>query len=282
MDKNEIYQEVTGLLIKLFEFAADDIPPESRLYEDLELDSIDAVDMVVHLQKKAGTKLSLRCLKPCARFRMWSTRLNNLSAKSKTPCVADDLFRRSRLLTGLMLLAWPFLIGFGLTHNSLHWLLPLMALLLMCRLRQARHNVGDSNALCGVTERCAGGYRAVYGKLSAESAPVAAALSRGRESGHAGCIGGSLWTAMPLVERLARLREPNLPPEGIRYTRNVTHIWCSFFIVNGSIALLTVMKGDMQLWTLWNGMIAYILMGTLMATEWLIRQRVMKKVKRNE
>lgn len=95
-------------------------------------------------------------------------------------------------------------------------------------------------------------------------------------------FGGSLWTAMPLVERLARLREPNLPPEGVRYTRNVTRVWCVFFIVNGSIALLTVMKGDMQLWTLWNGMIAYILMGTLMATEWLIRQRVMKKVKRNE
>ena len=44
------------------------------------------------------------------------------------------------LLTGLMLLAWPFLIGFGLTHNSLHWLLPLMVLLLLLRLHQARQN----------------------------------------------------------------------------------------------------------------------------------------------
>ncbi|KFF69805.1 acyl carrier protein [Pectobacterium brasiliense] len=58
MDKNEIYQEITGLLVKLFELDADDIKPGSRLYEDLELDSIDAVDMVVHLQKRIGRKIS--------------------------------------------------------------------------------------------------------------------------------------------------------------------------------------------------------------------------------
>ena len=44
------------------------------------------------------------------------------------------------LLTGLMLLAWPFLIGFGLAHNSLQWLLPVMALVLLLRLRQAQRN----------------------------------------------------------------------------------------------------------------------------------------------
>lgn len=63
MDKNEIYQEITGLLVKLFELDADDIKPESRLYEDLELDSIDAVDMVVHLQKRIGRKISLEIFK---------------------------------------------------------------------------------------------------------------------------------------------------------------------------------------------------------------------------
>ncbi|SQB36820.1 Uncharacterised protein [Citrobacter koseri] len=47
-----------------------------------------------------------------------------------------------QLLTGLMLLAWPFLIWFGLTHNSLHWLLPLMALLLFLRFRQTRRQAG--------------------------------------------------------------------------------------------------------------------------------------------
>lgn len=52
-----IFQEVTELLHKLFEIDPQDVTPESRLYEDLELDSIDAVDMVVHLQKKTGKKI---------------------------------------------------------------------------------------------------------------------------------------------------------------------------------------------------------------------------------
>ncbi|MNG36511.1 Acyl carrier protein [compost metagenome] len=44
-------------MVKLFELDADDIKPESRLYEELELDSIDAVDLVVHLQKTTGKKI---------------------------------------------------------------------------------------------------------------------------------------------------------------------------------------------------------------------------------
>lgn len=56
-DQHAIYQEVSALLTKLFEIDPSDITPEARLYEDLELDSIDAVDIVVHLQKKTGKKI---------------------------------------------------------------------------------------------------------------------------------------------------------------------------------------------------------------------------------
>lgn len=56
-EQETIYQEVAELLHKLFELDPQDITPESRLYEDLELDSIDAVDMIVHLQKKTGKKI---------------------------------------------------------------------------------------------------------------------------------------------------------------------------------------------------------------------------------
>ncbi|WP_346827071.1 acyl carrier protein [Serratia inhibens] len=57
MDKQDIYLQIQTLLVKLFELDADDIKPESRLYEELELDSIDAVDLVVHLQKTTGKKI---------------------------------------------------------------------------------------------------------------------------------------------------------------------------------------------------------------------------------
>ena len=56
-EQHTIFNEVTELLHKLFEIDPGDVRPESRLYEDLELDSIDAVDMIVHLQKKTGKKI---------------------------------------------------------------------------------------------------------------------------------------------------------------------------------------------------------------------------------
>ena len=45
-EQKAIYEEVSALLVKLFEVDPQDIKPEARLYDDLELDSIDAVDMI--------------------------------------------------------------------------------------------------------------------------------------------------------------------------------------------------------------------------------------------
>lgn len=180
-----------------------------------------------------------------------------------------------RLATGAIVLAWPLLVGFGLAHNGLHWLLPVMALLLLARLFQVRKQVGpmrgvlQSVALAGIALCTASALLKAHQLLLFYPVVVNLVML--------GVFGSSLWSTMPLVERIARLREPDLPPEGVRYTRQVTRIWCLFFIINGSIALFTALHGDMALWTAWNGVIAYLLMGTLMAAEWLVRRRLMKR-----
>ena len=180
-----------------------------------------------------------------------------------------------QLLTGLLLLAWPFLIWFGLAHNSLHWLLPLMALLLFLRFRQTRRQAGPLRvvtqvvAVAGIT-LCIASYLLKTHQLLLFYPVVVNGVMLS-------IFGGSLWSAMPIVERLARLRDPNLPEAGVRYTRRVTQIWCAFFIINGSVALFTALNGDMTLWTTWNGMVSYLLMGTLMVGEWLVRQLVIKR-----
>lgn len=83
----------------------------------------------------------------------------------------------------------------------------------------------------------------------------------------------------PAVEALARLKEKNLPPEAVRWCRGVTKVWCAFFIVNGSMALATVLIGDRDLWLAWNGFGSYIAMGALFAGEWLLRQRMQRRTK---
>ncbi len=49
--RDDIFRNVSQELHSLFDIAEQDITPEARLYEDLDLDSIDAVDLVVRLQE---------------------------------------------------------------------------------------------------------------------------------------------------------------------------------------------------------------------------------------
>lgn len=80
-----------------------------------------------------------------------------------------------------------------------------------------------------------------------------------------------------VIERLARLHEPDLPATGVAYTRCVTQVWCGFFIVNGSVSLWTALFASDAVWALYNGVISYALMGILFAGEWLVRKRVKAK-----
>jgi uncharacterized membrane protein len=87
----------------------------------------------------------------------------------------------------------------------------------------------------------------------------------------------SLYYPPSIVERLARLREPNLEPAVIRYTRRVTQLWCGFFVINGAIALGTAIWASPAIWSLYNGLIAYLLMGALFGAEYCIRCRFKRR-----
>lgn len=88
----------------------------------------------------------------------------------------------------------------------------------------------------------------------------------------------SLSLAKPptIIESLARLQKPDLPPSGVRYTRNVTMVWCVFFMINGLISGYTALYCDIQSWMLYNGFIAYLAMGALFGLEFLFRKCVVK------
>ncbi|AJI75460.1 phosphopantetheine attachment site family protein [Francisella philomiragia subsp. philomiragia ATCC 25015] len=54
--KEQIFVQLQDILNNLFEIDKDDVTLDSTLYEDLDLDSIDAVDLVVQLQNFTGRK----------------------------------------------------------------------------------------------------------------------------------------------------------------------------------------------------------------------------------
>jgi len=55
--KESIYQHVKSVLVELFEIESDAIVPGAMLMEDLDIDSIDAVDIAVEMQELTGQKI---------------------------------------------------------------------------------------------------------------------------------------------------------------------------------------------------------------------------------
>ena len=54
--EQQIFAELKKVLTETFEIEADKIVPDAKIYEDLDIDSIDAVDLIVKLQPFIGTK----------------------------------------------------------------------------------------------------------------------------------------------------------------------------------------------------------------------------------
>jgi uncharacterized membrane protein len=178
-----------------------------------------------------------------------------------------------RLLTGVLLVSYPLWVWWGLSRGSPRVLaLVLLGLLLV------------STALRG---RAAGRGRA--GPLLV--LPVATALMLGLAAwlDAAGLVlmvpvainavlllafGATLRRgAMPMVERFARLQEAELVPAQQDWCRTWTRIWCGFFLGNGGIALVLVLAAPLSWWAFYNGLLAYVLMGVLFASEWVLRRR---------
>ena len=63
MTRDEIYNELKITLIELFEIEPELITLEANLYEDLDIDSIDAVDLMVKLKEITGKKIDAEIFK---------------------------------------------------------------------------------------------------------------------------------------------------------------------------------------------------------------------------
>jgi uncharacterized membrane protein len=106
--------------------------------------------------------------------------------------------------------------------------------------------------------------------LAIKSYPVALSLSL------ASLFTYSLLNPPNMIERFARMVEPNLNEQGVRYTRKVTMVWIGFFICNAVVSFGTAVYGDLEVWTFYNGFLSYVCVGGLMGVEFIVRQFVKK------
>lgn len=168
-------------------------------------------------------------------------------------------------LIGLLSLLYPLAVYWGLQSLGPRWIAAMLAGLLLIRLLMLGQHWSRPLWLCGLAYA---GFAAWHDQaLSLLFYPVVvnAVLLL--------IFAGSLRYPPSLIERIARLQQPDLPPQGVIYTRRVTQVWCGFFVVNGGLALATALYCRFEVWSLYNGLIAYLLMGLLFAGEYVIRRR---------
>jgi len=176
---------------------------------------------------------------------------------------------KGKLLTiafAVVSLAYPLIVYFGLQHFEPRWVAAFLVTMVLVRLFSypTRSSFGIAAAAISL------GLLAWVGNvwLPLKLYPV------GVNVFFLITFGLSLIYPPSAVERLARIKEPNLNAEGVIYTRRVTQVWVCFFVINGSFALGTAFWASDAVWTVYNGLIAYCLMGLLAGVELLLRRRL--------
>ena len=55
--RDEIFEQVKSLIVELFEVEPAKVTLDAQLYQDLEIDSIDAIDLILRLKDYTGKKV---------------------------------------------------------------------------------------------------------------------------------------------------------------------------------------------------------------------------------
>lgn len=192
---------------------------------------------------------------------VWCTAPPRLMSRSRAAASA---------LLAALLLAYPLAVYWGLAHLS-----PRTIALLLLAVLLLRWALGDA----APWQRSAL-VVAVLLALAALAGDVALPLKLYPVAINATLLAVfalSLRRPPTLIEVIARRHEPSLPPAGVAYTRRVTQAWCLFFALNGAVALATALAASDEVWMLYNGLVAYGLIGAMFAGEWLIRRHARRR-----
>ncbi len=170
---------------------------------------------------------------------------------------------RGGVLTALVL--YPFLVGYGLAQGYFVWVSVLLMVLGLLRLLSKGNTL--LWPLTGLAILCGGLSLISKDQHWLKLYPVLMSI------GSCVIFASTLLRPPSMIERFARLAEPDLPAEGVAWTRKVTMVWCGFFILNAAIALYTVYWAQIRIWVIYNGFISYVLMGCLLLGEYILRKR---------
>ena len=179
------------------------------------------------------------------------------------------------LLTGLLIILYPFFVYWGLGHLPPRLLAAIILGMFVLR----------SLSMSGFKKQNLAPFLPLFAAVVVSCALVAW-LNDGKYLLHLPWVialtfcwtfARTLIKPPTLIENFARLDFPILPPPAIRYCRRVTWIWTLALAANALFCLYLALRADVKLWTLYNGFICYILIGALFLIEYLVRRTQVPK-----
>lgn len=165
----------------------------------------------------------------------------------------------------MLMVIYPFLVGWSLSHGHFLWVSVMLIALGIVRLFSQGNQL--MMPLTWFAILCGGLSLLLKDHAWLKMYPVLMSV------GACFIFASTLIKPPSMIERFARLAEPNLPESGVIWTRKVTIVWCVFFVINALIALWSVLFAPMKIWVIYNGFISYVLMGILLLGEFILRKR---------
>lgn len=88
-------------------------------------------------------------------------------------------------------------------------------------------------------------------------------------------LAATFWTSLrpgreSVIERIARIQRgiSELPPTAARYCRRLTRLWTAFFVANAAAVGMLALWASAGWWALYSGLVAYLLVGSLLVLEY--------------
>lgn len=98
-----------------------------------------------------------------------------------------------------------------------------------------------------------------------------------------GLFGGSLIKKDPIVVHFATMIQPQINDHPgkdkiIKYCKIVTWVWCLWFVISLGINVYLIIGGTTNQWAVYNGLICYIVQGSIFVGEFIIRYFVNNRI----
>jgi uncharacterized membrane protein len=183
----------------------------------------------------------------------------------------------SRIVFFLLFVGYPIIVYFGLRFFEARVVAPILVLVALARWLMSRRVDGvgaqmpQTKIVIGASIVLALATELTNSQVYLEYYPLCMNVAMFT------MFFGSLIRPPSVVERIARLSDPDFPEHAVAYTRKVTVVWCLFFVFNGSMALATVLVSDLAIWAIYNGVVSYALMAMLFVGEYLLRDRLLAR-----